>query len=530
MANHLIVRSVSRPSAFRTISGTDFERIVSTPPGRSWRKAGVILGACLIVLAVVHRHTASSMLQTWSQDPFRHGYFVVAVAVYLAWIRRGALKALYPQGTVTVLPLIGVLSMLWLLGNLTGTVAVQHSCVLAILLAVTWVVVGTAATRAMAFPLGLLLFALPIGDRLAPILQELTANCATGLLVLTGVPAALQGYALVIGETTWRVSEACGGVNYVIASVAMAYVYAGIVYRSWCHRAALVFAAAAVSLVGNCIRVYSTILLDYIGATRVAAGMGHELYGLLVFAIMISVLFITCGRWHEARPASNLPRFGTPAGASVSATSPRRIVMCAIAGMLLVASGPLAATVLSTDSGIDGWTQQTAPVESGPWKAVDDRLSMWSPRFATPHSEFLQTYQSGGDVVKLYVAFYGTIQPRVNMTSRSNVLYESPWWPAAERRRTIVLGTGSLEVMETMLRFRQSSLLVWNWYEIDGSVTGDRHMAKFLLAKAILFGSRRACRAIALATQPKAGVKADDVLRQFIGGVVLPDGRSWGSS
>jgi EpsI family protein len=159
---------------------------------------------------------------------------------------------------------------------------------------------------------------------------------------------------------------------------------------------------------------------------------------------------------------------------------------------------------------------------------VDDRLSTWSPHFVTPRFEFLQTYQSGSNAVKLYVAFYDAIQPRANMTSRSNVLYEAPWSPAAERLRTPVVGGKSIQVRETMLRFRQSSLLVWNWYEIDGSVTGDRYVAKLLLAKAGLFRSRGGCKAIAVATRAQSDVEADGVLRQFLTHVAFPKGEETG--
>ena len=156
---------------------------------------------------------------------------------------------------------------------------------------------------------------------------------------------ATRGTCDRMGGTIWRVSGACGGINYLIACVAVAYVYAGVSYRRWGHRLMFVSAAAGISLGGNCIRVYSTILLDYAGATRVAAGMGHELYGVLVFAVMVSVLLTTCGRWHEERPveSSSSPRSQI---VILSGSSKGHSVRCAIVAMLLVACGPVVARVL----------------------------------------------------------------------------------------------------------------------------------------------------------------------------------------
>ena len=258
----------------------------------SRENAQAILSVCLILLVVIYWETASSILQSWSQDPFGHGFFVVPVAACLVWNRRGQIPSSSPPPAVAALPLLGGLSVLWMLGNLTGTVAVKQGCLVAMLIAVTWAIIGSAATRALVFPLGLLVFALPIGDRIGPVLQEVTSRCATKILVFSGIPAALEGHVIVIASTRWQVTEACGGVNYVIAAVTVAYVYAGLVYRTWRHRVALMSAAILLSLVGNGIRVYTTILLDYAGATRVAAGMLHELYGVFLFALMTGILFV----------------------------------------------------------------------------------------------------------------------------------------------------------------------------------------------------------------------------------------------
>ena len=94
------------------------------------------------------------------------------------------------------------------------------------------------------------------------------------------------------------------------------------------------------------------------------------------------------------------------------------------------------------------------PVVSGPWKAVADESPTWSPHFITPRSEFVQSYQAGNNVVKLYVAFYGTLQPGVNMTSRANTLFAAPWSRTDERERTIVFERHVTSVERNNAAFR----------------------------------------------------------------------------
>jgi exosortase A len=331
---------------------------LSTPAvASSWRNAYIVLGCCLVLMVVVHRSTVASMVRTWAEDPLAHGYFVVAAAAYLAWSRRERVESMNPRPAFMALPLLGLLSFLWLLANLTSNTQVQQVCLVIMSVALTWAVLGTAAARALAFPFGLLFFTLPFGERLAPALQVFTAHVALAMLTLSHVQAALDGVVISIADNGWRVTEACGGINYLVASLAVGYWYAGAVYRRWGHRVAFLIASAVVPLAANLFRVYTTILLDHLGATGVVAGMGHYLYGVFVFGIVMSILFITCGRWHEEPSTADGPVFPPEHKAAVvPRPSARRTLLCAAIGMLLVAIGPVSARVIGRPPGLEGTT------------------------------------------------------------------------------------------------------------------------------------------------------------------------------
>jgi exosortase A len=489
-----------------------------TQPAVSWTSAYIILGGCLVFVVGIHRATVASILQTWSQDPFAHGYFVVPAAAYLAWSRRERVQSMNLRPAPAALPFLAFLSFLWLLGNLIGSAEVQQFCVVTMFVAVTWAVLGTAPMRFLIFPLGLLVFALPFGPRLAPALQELTARFALTMLTLSGVHPVLEGHVISIADTRWTVTPACGGINYLVASLAVGYLYAGAVYRQWSHRVAFLAASALVPLAANGLRVYTTILLDHLGATRVAAGMGHYLYGILVFSIVMSILFTTCGRWGE-EPASADDSMSSLQRPDTAPAAMRRIALCAAAGLLLVVIGPVSATALWLEPAPEETIPRHPPAVLLPWKAVDAPFPAWSPSFVTPQAQFLQAYKAGDHVVMLYVAQYGANQPDVKLASGSNPLYDEPWWSAGERPLTIAREGKPVQVNERLLRSPGSALRVWHWYEIDRSFTGDVFVARLLVAKARLFRSREGFAAVAVATEERPGVDAAAVLREFVGRV-----------
>jgi hypothetical protein len=103
-----------------------------------------------------------------------------------------------PQPALMALPILGLLSLLWLLASLTRTAPIQQFCLVTMFVAVTWAVLGTGAVRVLAFPLGLLLFTLPFGERVAPLFQEFTARFASKLLTLSEVHT-IEGHVVSSG-------------------------------------------------------------------------------------------------------------------------------------------------------------------------------------------------------------------------------------------------------------------------------------------------------------------------------------------
>src|SRR4051794_14356158 len=192
------------------VGGLNSRMNVTTHPSQSsWRMASLSLVVAVTGLTVLYWPTASSIVALWSKDPLAHGYVVVPAAVYLIWDRRRELQRLNPAPSFWTLAILGLLAFLWLAGNLTATNIVQQVCLIGMISAIVWGTVGPPAGRLLVFPLAFLFFGLPIGDRVVPALQDLTARFVVKLLALSGVPVLLQGHVISIPETSWKVAEAC---------------------------------------------------------------------------------------------------------------------------------------------------------------------------------------------------------------------------------------------------------------------------------------------------------------------------------
>jgi exosortase A len=495
--------------------------VVDTPLKTIWRQRSITLGLCVVALVVIYWNTAVAIISMWSTDPLAHGYLVVPAAIYLAWVRRDRLLRTLPTPAYWLLPLLGVVAFVWLLGNISGTTVVQQACLVAMVIGLACGVLGLEAGRVLLLPFAFLLFALPIASRLIPPLQILTARFAVKMLALSHVPVLLQGHVISIPGGAWNVAEACSGINYLTASLAIGCLYAGISYRTWRNRLGFLVASALVPLIANGLRVYGTILVTHLGGTQIAAGTRHYVFGWVVFAAMMAVLFITCGHWHEdpVGPAETL----NPHAESTSVGIKSPLIFIA-AAFVLLAWAPISAAMFERSWRSTPSSQHARVVPafvSSPWLMIEGVPFRWNPKFFRTAADGIAAYRRDRKVAAIYVATYGAYQPDAKLVGNADVLFDDQWILADVRKREIALDGQSINARETRLEDGSSTLVIWTWYWVDGKFTGSDYIAKAYFAKARLFHSSAGSAAIAVAARSSDPVEATNSLADFISHVSL---------
>jgi exosortase len=222
-----------------------------------------------------------------------HGFVVPVIAGYIVWRKRAVLRAL-PEvpnnwGLVVVV-LAGLLALAATLG------AELFTARFAFVLALTGVVLylgGTQWLKALAFPLVLLLFMIPIPQilyaRLTLQLQLVASQLAEALITICGIPVIRTGNLLELPHLTLNVVEACSGIRSLISLSFLSLVYAYFMdQRSW-MRWALFACTIPIAIGANAIRVAITGILSQLD-TMLAQGIYHEVEGYLVFVLALASL------------------------------------------------------------------------------------------------------------------------------------------------------------------------------------------------------------------------------------------------
>jgi exosortase A len=467
---------------------------VRTAVGTPWPFAAALASSALFWLLAWYWDTADTMVRIWrASDTFAHGFVIVPISAWLVWRRRKALAAIAPRPEFRVLPLVALAGLGWLLAQTAGVdVAQQYAFALMIPL-LAWAILGTPVARALAFPLGFLLFAVPFGEFLEAPLMDHTADFTVLALRLSGIPVYREGLFFSIPSGNWSVVEACSGLRYLIASVTLGVLYAYLTYRSLKRRLLFIAVSAVVPIVANWLRAYLIVMIGHLSGMRYAVGVDHLIYGWLFFGIVVMILFWIGSFWREDLDTADAKAPSTPPEREGGGVASPRLAGAAAAAAVsaaLVAIWPEAAELIEARVPRAPLLLRPPQPAAG-WQPVSDRPAAWHPRFQQPRAELAGTFVRNGAQAGFFVAYYRRQGPGAELISSQNVLVASDnavWKNTGEVRRALVLKTTEVPIIEAKLRSPTTRLLVWRSYWVAGRYVGDPYRAKLLQAKSKLFG------------------------------------------
>lgn len=495
---------------------------IHTDTQAAYGRALIALGA-VVVMGLVYFQTFQQMSEVWlSSVTFRHGLVIIPISAWLIWRSRIRLATVAMQPNWWMMPLLLVLAFGWLVGRVTDVSVAQELAMMAMIPALVALILGRGVFRLLRFPLLYLFFAVPVGWFLVPPLMHVTAYMAVLGLQWTGIPVFQEGFRISVPTGDFLVADACSGIRYLIACVALGTLFAYLFYRSWWRRAFFLGLAFLVPIVANGIRAYGIILLAYLSDMRIATGFDHVIYGFIFFSFILLLMFWLGSLFREDLGSATGIDKGqpTPSPKTASVGFPRTALAAAL-GVLLVASGPTAWAVAQR-------LGATAP-QHGPgivfagtpaWQGPTTVSKIWHPKFVGQHRQLAARYHNGAQDVELFVEAYAYPHQGQGVASSMNSIAEnSHQLVDTDNRRVAVSGTGkkSLDVRETIVQDPSGTRLVWSWYRVAGHSTANRVFAKFWEALAVLRGDRGWAQWVSVSTPMTNGARpARTVLTQFM--------------
>ena len=240
--------------------------------------------------------------QWWDASTYNHILLVPPILAWLVRMRWPELAKLAPRTWWPGLAWLGVGLFAWLAGTMAGINLVSQLGAVLLLQAAVAVLLGPRVVAGLLFPLAYMLFLVPFGDEIVPALQAITAEMAVALTHASGVPAQIDGVFIDTPAGLFEVAEACSGVKFLVAMVALGALVAHLCFASWKRRAVFMAAAVLVPVLANGVRAWGTIYIAQSQGIEFAAGFDHIVYGWIFFALVMATVLGASWRFFDRSP------------------------------------------------------------------------------------------------------------------------------------------------------------------------------------------------------------------------------------
>ncbi|HTO08055.1 MAG TPA: exosortase/archaeosortase family protein [Myxococcota bacterium] len=279
----------------------------------------------LAIFALAFAPTFAWLVGRWTDSIYRngHGIFVPFLIAYLALDQLKQDTDPEPRASAWGFAFVGAAVALLVFDSAIKTQILSALALVLALPGLSLLFLGGARTRAIALPLAIGLFMLPIPagaiSALFMVLRTITAIAVAAVLPFLGLPVARDGTILAIPGQSVNVADNCSGFATLYAAILTAVILAHL-SRSPARRAIVLAAAVPLALACNVVRVtVLTLLVSRYGGGILETWI-HPGSGLFLFVFVIGALVWLAGRdaLHGAAGNARPPlsgRFALPAAA-----------------------------------------------------------------------------------------------------------------------------------------------------------------------------------------------------------------------
>lgn len=256
-----------------------------------WRGALICLALGWLYFDVLYRLT-----KDWYNDEnYSHGLIVPLIAGYALWQIRDELQAIRssPMTWIGAGLMIGAVLMLWA-GTVGAEMFITRISLLVALMSLILYFGGKDWLKPMAFPLLLLLLAIPIPtiifNRIAFPLQLIASDYAARVINMIGIPAFREGNVIELAQMKLEVVEACSGIRSLMSLATLAVTYVYFAEPKWWRKIVLVASVIPIAIITNAARVTITGIMAHYRGEEAAQGFQHAFSGWLMFLVAMMLL------------------------------------------------------------------------------------------------------------------------------------------------------------------------------------------------------------------------------------------------
>lgn len=448
-------------------------------PAQIWLRVGLVF----VIFIVLYTNVIIQIVNTWfNREDYSHGLLIPFISLYFIWSKKEELQRtiVAPQiwsGLIITLSA----GILLLLGNIGSVVMAQEISLLLILPGLVLMLLGTQFLRTLALPISYLIFMAPILDEILSRIRwpfQLIAAKLSGILLnVLGIPVFQHRQYLELPNISLEVAEACSGVNFFIAILAIAVPLAYFTQERRSRRIMLIAFAIIIGILTNTLRVTLIGIYTFNGGTDVHGPL-HVFQGLFVSVVGFIFLFITAWVFAKFSPSRTMSapteKKETPLNPGYDLKKINHASFVAMGALLTLAGVLFLHEPKPVPLKMD---LVKFPFLLKQWEGVDDVSRAVSLNITGADSVISRIYRhtDGGELSVSIGYFQSQKQGRELIDYRFEKLYKK-----AEQIPLMTDQQALIHINKTVFTDGAKKYLAIYWYDLNGRIVADRYKAKLI--------------------------------------------------
>ena len=424
--------------------------------------------AILIFISVILYWSTISKLISYIllNDDYSYGLLIPLVSAYIIYLKWPKIIKLYVQPSWYGLPIIFGGLCLFLIGELAADLYLPRLSFIVVVAGLLMLSGGYSLLRLVFFPLILLLLMIPlpqlITQKVTLPLQIISTHLATFFLQVLGVPVHRQGNIIDLGVRQLQVVDACSGLRYILALLALGVIFCYFYQRRPWKIVILLLVLLPATIVANALRVAAMGLFP-----ALLEGFWHLFSGWLIFLFCFLVLAVVnyLLNWLSPQRIKEVPveSAATPAE-TPEGTAPAGLwLKVAVAAALLIMFIPLAQRAASAPPFPLKQGLENFPMTIGPWQGrhvyIDPEMVAATKSSAHLNAEYTQP---GAGTVGLWMAYYETQKKAGAFVHSPKGCFIASGWEIQETQITDIAPQKPVNWM--IAHYGGEKLLVYYWF------------------------------------------------------------------
>jgi exosortase A len=428
-------------------------------------------------------------VEAWEIYPaYSHCFLIIPISAWLVWRKRAQLAHMVPSVSPKGLFIIPFLILAWLAGYFTAINEVRQFSVVGMIIAAILIMLGPQVFRVVAFPAVYLFFLVPFGQYFIPPMQQFTVWFTDLGLSLLSVPHYTEGTIIELPNGRFEIADACAGLRFLTATIALGVLFVQLSYRKWWKAAAFLAACVVVPLIANGLRCIGTMALAYWTNDFATVAENHITAGFIFNVVILMIMFWIGSLFRD-------DHFGTAPSKQTEIPPVQRSGLSAVGAaiLLMIATGPTLAYWQENRSIATNASTLAFPRVGAGWSVLPPSGS-WYPVYASPDQELnnrIAPQSLEAAAVDVKVLYYARIRKKSSLIATTNRLWEAIVWHGIESRNVEArLGTDLIRFDENIIANSSTSerRIIWSSYWLDGQFTTSAIRVKLLQLKGMILG------------------------------------------